>query len=41
MDAEQSRLDQEIAAFAEKIASGAAEIGTMEAKPAFADRARL
>ncbi|MGA9583782.1 MAG: chromosome segregation protein SMC [Terracidiphilus sp.] len=31
MDAEQSRLDQEIAAIGEKIASGAAEIGTMEA----------
>ena len=31
MDAEQARLEQEIAAFAEKIASGAAEIGTMEA----------
>jgi len=31
MDAEQARLDQEIAAIAEKIASGAAEIGTMEA----------
>ncbi len=30
MDAEQSRLDQEIAAIAEKIASGAAEIGSME-----------
>ena len=31
MDAEQARLEQEIAAFAEKIVSGAAEIGTMEA----------
>ncbi|MGA8741312.1 MAG: chromosome segregation protein SMC [Terracidiphilus sp.] len=31
MDAEQARLEQEIAAFAEKITSGAAEIGTMEA----------
>jgi chromosome segregation protein len=30
MDAEQARLNQEIAAFAEKIVSGAAEIGTME-----------
>ncbi len=31
MDAEQERLTQEIAAFAEKIANGATEIGTMEA----------
>ncbi len=31
MDAEQARLEQEIAAFAEKIVSGAAEIATMEA----------
>ncbi len=31
MDAEQARLEQEIAAYAEKITSGAAEIGTMEA----------
>jgi chromosome segregation protein len=31
MDAEQSRLEQEIAEFAGKIASGATEIGTMEA----------
>ena len=31
MDAEQARLEQEIAAFAEKIVSGAAEIGSMEA----------
>ena len=30
MDAEQARLEQEIAAFAEKIASGATEIGMME-----------
>src|SRR6201998_2518260 len=30
MDAEEARLEQEIAAFAEKITSGAAEIGTME-----------
>ena len=41
MDAEQARLEQEIAAFAEKITSGAAEIGTMEATPALADRARV
>ncbi|WP_348260910.1 chromosome segregation protein SMC [Telmatobacter sp. DSM 110680] len=31
MDAEQTRLEQEIAAFGEKITSGAAEIGSMEA----------
>ena len=41
MDAEQSRLEHEIAEFAEKITAGALEIETAEVQPALADRARL
>ena len=37
MDAEQARLEQEIAALTEKIASGAAEIGDDGGQPACAD----
>ena len=41
MDAEQARLEQEIAAFAEKIASGAAENWNDGGQPALVDRARI
>ncbi len=41
MDADQARLEQEIAALTERINSSAAEIGAQETQPARAHRARL